>query len=180
MSSGPSSAEQQAAAETSASLARRVEHVVFRALAVVPGVTPRMTGGKFTVELKTGKRNPPTVQIFIVDPEDAMRPDLLQPEGPYTPELVHNMLTLVGVNVSARDLQPLAPLELALAFDWASREHLSAADNLTRRRPRPHVISILDTRNRRRARRPGRDVAPGSCPPMSALPPTAKETNGGS
>jgi hypothetical protein len=153
------SADQQAAAETTASLAQRVEHVVFRALSVVPGITPSMQGGRFTVELKTGKAQPPTVQIFITDPEDAVRPDLLQPKGPYTPGLVHSMLALVDIDIPARDLEPLAPIELALAFDWASREHLSAADNLARRRPKPYVIAVLETRNRRRIRRSGKDVA---------------------
>jgi hypothetical protein len=154
------SAEQQAAAETSASLAARVEHVIFRAIAVVPGITPRITGGKFTVSLKTGKRNPPTVQIHITDPETPVRPDLMQPEGPYTPGLVHNMLLLVGVDMPPKALEPLAPLELALAFDWAMREHLAAADNLTRRRPKPHVVAILEKRvNRARARTPRGGVA---------------------
>jgi hypothetical protein len=149
MNNGPSSAEQRASAETTESLALRVQHVVFRALAVVPGVTPSILGGKFLVHLKTGKPNPPTVQIFIVNPEDSMRPDLLQPEGSYTPDLVHNVLRLVDVNVPATILGPLSSIELALVFDWAMREHLAAADTLTRRRPRPYVLSLLENRARR-------------------------------
>lgn len=154
------SAIQQAAAETSGALALRVQHVVFRSIAAAAGMTPQIKGGKFTVTLKTGKKNPPQIEIHIVNPEDAVRPDLLQPRGPYTPDLVHNMLALVGVDIPAEDLKPLAPLELALAFDWASREHLRAADNLTRSRPRPHVLTILEDRQKRRAtRKPGKSVA---------------------
>ena len=154
------SAVQAAAAETTASLARRVEHVVFRALAAATGLTPRITGGKFTVELKTAAKHPPTVQIFITDPEEAVRPEFLQPKsGPYSPGLVSSMLALVEVTVPDEDLKPLVPLELALLFDWASREHLAAADNLTRRRPKPHILVLLERTAARRSRRPGRGVA---------------------
>ena len=65
-----------------------------------------------------------------------MRPELLTPEE-LDEEVLCAALGLVGESVTYEAIGRWAPLERAIAYDWAMREHLSASDNPTRRRPRP-------------------------------------------
>ena len=65
-----------------------------------------------------------------------MRIELLEPVD-LTPEVVADTLHLVCRCVSLDVIRHWTRLELALAYDWAIREHLHAAGNLIRRRDRP-------------------------------------------
>jgi hypothetical protein len=70
-----------------------------------------------------------------------MRPELLTPAGDIMPETLRDMLALVGENVSAKRIEKWAPLEMAVVYDWAVREHLHASDNNVRRRQRPSLLA---------------------------------------
>jgi hypothetical protein len=70
-----------------------------------------------------------------------MRPELLTPRN-ITPEIMHDMLTVIGEDVSTERIAHWAPLERAVVYDWAVREHLHASDNLVRRRPRPSLVKL--------------------------------------
>jgi len=57
-------------------------------------------------------------------------------------ETVRDALALAGVQVSAEVVGRWTKYELLLAFDWAIREHMRAADNTSvRRRPKPSFLS---------------------------------------
>lgn len=73
-----------------------------------------------------------------------MRITLLSPKGKLGPELVHDTLCLVMEVPPRLDrMQRWSPLELAIAYDWAMREHLSAADSTqVRRRPQPLIVEL--------------------------------------
>lgn len=84
-----------------------------------------------------------------------MRPDLLDPSGELTPTLVVDSLLLAdprAASVVVEDLADWSPMDLHTAYDWATREHLAAADNPVKRRPMPVSIrrllegAILDRR----------------------------------
>ena len=70
-----------------------------------------------------------------------MRPELITPDGEeITPQIMRDMLALVGENVSTEDIRKWAPLERAVVYDWASRVHLRASDCIVRARPRPSLL----------------------------------------
>lgn len=69
-----------------------------------------------------------------------MRPELLEPAGGYTPDVVSSALILVGVVKTPADVEPWTKLERAIAYDWSIREHLGASDNLVRRRDKPTFL----------------------------------------
>ena len=70
-----------------------------------------------------------------------MRPELITPEGEeITPQMMRDMLALVGEEVSAERVGQWAPLERAVVYDWAYREYLRASDCLVRRRLRPSLL----------------------------------------
>lgn len=68
-----------------------------------------------------------------------MRPELLASLD-MKPEVLRDLLSMVGEDVSLETIAPWAPLERCLVADWAAREHLSASDSLVRRRPRPSLL----------------------------------------
>lgn len=75
------------------------------------------------------------------------RPKLLDPRGGLTVDVVHNALALVLDPYPAQPgavLRVLTELELSLVYDWAIREHLAAADNGNKRRPRPWIVKAIE------------------------------------
>lgn len=70
-----------------------------------------------------------------------MRPVLLGPAGEILPATLRDMLALVGEDVAVERIEKWAPLERAVVYDWAAREHLHASDNPVRRRPRPSLLA---------------------------------------
>jgi hypothetical protein len=72
-----------------------------------------------------------------------MRPELLHPQGELTPCVLLDMLSLIGLTLPPGQAERWNPLERAVMFDWAAREHLFAADARIMRRVRP---SLLDER----------------------------------
>ncbi len=70
-----------------------------------------------------------------------MRPDLLCPRERY--DDAHELFDVFRLVVhdatlpQPGDIETWTPLECALAYDWAMREHLHASDNIIHRRPRP-------------------------------------------
>jgi hypothetical protein len=73
-----------------------------------------------------------------------MRLTLLEPQGELTGQLLQDMLSLVGTEAPAGQLDRLTPNERLLAYDWAAREHLRASDNTSvRRRPKPRFLEDL-------------------------------------
>lgn len=71
-----------------------------------------------------------------------MRLTLFDPHMKLTAELTRDMLLLVSTDVPAAIVEQWTPNELALAYDWAAREHLSASDDPVQRRPRPWFITL--------------------------------------
>lgn len=71
-----------------------------------------------------------------------MRLTLFDPHMKLTAELTRDMLLLVSIGIPAAIVEQWTPNELALAYDWAAREHLSASDNPVQRRPRPWFITL--------------------------------------
>jgi hypothetical protein len=72
-----------------------------------------------------------------------MRPELLSPEEPLDTKTVLAVLQLVEVNVN-QAAAAWTPLELALAYDWAAREHLAASDSPVKRRPKPSFVEAAE------------------------------------
>jgi hypothetical protein len=70
-----------------------------------------------------------------------MRPDLWTPEGTLDPELLSDVLILVGVHIPAAQMERWTHLERVLAYDWAWRLHLRASDNLNHARQKPWFVS---------------------------------------
>jgi hypothetical protein len=68
----------------------------------------------------------------------------MEPEGELTPGMVQDLLVLVTEGeVSLAIIGKWTPNELAIAYDWAMREHLHASDNHSvRTRPQPWLITI--------------------------------------
>lgn len=66
-----------------------------------------------------------------------MKITLFDPRQKLTPEITGDMLLLAGVDIPQGVIGQWTPNELALAYDWACREHLSASGNPVQRRPRP-------------------------------------------
>jgi hypothetical protein len=54
-----------------------------------------------------------------------------------TPTAVHDALCLTDQPPSIETVRTWSKYELLLAYDWALREHLAAADNPVQRRQRP-------------------------------------------
>jgi hypothetical protein len=54
-----------------------------------------------------------------------------------TPTAVHDALCLTDRTPPAETVRTWSKYELLLAYDWAIREHLAAADNPVQRRQRP-------------------------------------------
>jgi hypothetical protein len=74
-----------------------------------------------------------------------MRPTLLEPEGPVTADLVCDALGLVMEDPPEfEEVCKWSPLEMAVVYDWAIREHLHASDNIVRRRQRPRLIDLTE------------------------------------
>jgi hypothetical protein len=73
-----------------------------------------------------------------------MRPELLTPRGDVNPGLVRDVLELVEVKVSLSAAETWTPLELALAYDWAMREHLAASDNPVKFRAKPSFVEAAE------------------------------------
>lgn len=65
----------------------------------------------------------------------------LQPRGKLRPDLVHDALLLVGLDVPVPSMEKWTDIELLMVYDWAMREHLSAADSACRRRKKPALIA---------------------------------------
>jgi hypothetical protein len=70
-----------------------------------------------------------------------MRPELLTPRK-VTTKIMHDMLTVIGEDVSTERIERWAPLEAAVVYDWACREYLRASDNSVRARPRPFLMRV--------------------------------------
>lgn len=60
-----------------------------------------------------------------------------EPTGRLTPSAANAALALVGYRLRRT---ASSPLELLLAYDWAIRAHLRAADNRVQTRPCPTAI----------------------------------------
>lgn len=74
-----------------------------------------------------------------------MRVTLLEPSGMLTNEMVRDVLGLVvpeGEVPALEDIREWTNLEQAIVYDWAMREHLSAAGNRVQRRARPFVSRV--------------------------------------
>jgi hypothetical protein len=74
-----------------------------------------------------------------------MRPVLMEPRE-LSGEVISSVLELVGVKVTPEQAGRWTRLEQLLAYDWAWREHLSAADNPVQRRPKPRLIELEEAR----------------------------------
>jgi len=74
-----------------------------------------------------------------------MRPTLIEPEGPVSADLVCDVLGLVMEDPPEHDeVRKWAPLEMAVVYDWAIREHLHASDNVVRRRQRLRLVVLTE------------------------------------
>jgi hypothetical protein len=73
-----------------------------------------------------------------------MRPELMTPEGALDRGMLRDVLLLVSVTVDEASMEPWTDLELALAYDWAMREHLAASDNPVKRRPKPLFVEAAE------------------------------------
>lgn len=72
-----------------------------------------------------------------------MKPELLTPDGELTVDLLADVVGLVDRTPYDRaTLATLAPLELAVVYDWAIREHTAAAGDRVRRRQRPTCLQL--------------------------------------
>lgn len=61
-----------------------------------------------------------------------------------TPDITADMLLLVSVEILPAVIAMWTPNELALAYDWAAREHLAASDNRGVRRPKPWFVTAAE------------------------------------
>ena len=68
------------------------------------------------------------------------RRSFYRPNGELTDKLVLDILSLVGVRPSPGQVAVWSELERMVVVDWAMREHYSASDNPTQRRPRPQGL----------------------------------------
>lgn len=69
-----------------------------------------------------------------------MRPELLEPKGELNPELLSDVLLLVGVEAPLEAIGQWTKLEMILVYDWAIREHVHASGGQFRRRSRPSLV----------------------------------------
>jgi hypothetical protein len=70
-----------------------------------------------------------------------MRIEFISPKDEITDEMLARVLGLVGADTACQ-MARLTKYERILAYDWAMREHLTASDNLCRRRPKPSFIEV--------------------------------------
>lgn len=68
-----------------------------------------------------------------------------EPKAPLTAELVRSVLELVERRVDPATVEKWTDLELLVAYDWATRVHLSASDNPIRYRPEPWFVKVAVT-----------------------------------
>jgi len=71
-----------------------------------------------------------------------VRITVFDPHQKLTASITEDMLLLAGVKVAPEVIGQWTPNEMALAYDWAAREHLSASDNPVQRRPRPWFVTL--------------------------------------
>ena len=69
-----------------------------------------------------------------------MRLTLREPGGDLTPELLIDVLSMVGVHPDIQHVRLWSKIERLIAYDWAWREHLSASDQPVRRREKPWFV----------------------------------------
>ncbi len=69
-----------------------------------------------------------------------IRRSFYRPDGELTDELVLNVLSLVGETPAEEVAASWTEFERLIVVDWALREHYSASDNPTQRRPRPRGL----------------------------------------
>lgn len=73
-----------------------------------------------------------------------MKVTLLEPTGTLTIDMVQDVLSLIDEVPPPRSgLEHLTPLELAMIYDYAMREHLTASDNRMQRRRKPGVLDLF-------------------------------------
>lgn len=77
--------------------------------------------------------------------------DRAKRQGPIDVNTLRDLLALVSVSVSLRNLRRWSDEERALAEQWAAKSHLRASDNIVRVPPRPPCVS-----------RDGRQILPGA------------------
>jgi hypothetical protein len=99
---------------------------------IIDGQERRYIRGKFT----------PDVIEILFEEEGSSGLQLMEPSiGERTPSMVSAMLALASVQIDAEAMEYWTPIELALAFDWAAREHLIASDNEgIEQRPKPNFV----------------------------------------
>jgi hypothetical protein len=74
-----------------------------------------------------------------------MKLKLFDPHGPLTPEIAGDAILLAGGgDVPQAVIGQWSPHELAIAFDWAIREHMAASDNAVQRRPKPWFVTVAE------------------------------------
>lgn len=67
--------------------------------------------------------------------------EFLVPDGPLTDEVLGDVVSLVDHEPPpALELELWTDLERVLVYDWAMREHMRAAGNRVKRRPKPWVL----------------------------------------
>lgn len=66
------------------------------------------------------------------------------PSGELTVGLLRNLLSLIGEDLPA-GAAAWTPLERLVVADYVMREHYSASDNPTQRRPRPSLLGARQT-----------------------------------
>lgn len=70
---------------------------------------------------------------------------VLAPEGELTPDLTRRVMEMVGSSVSGAIADRWSRSELAIAYDWATREYLLAADNHSvRKRTKPWFVTAAE------------------------------------
>lgn len=62
--------------------------------------------------------------------------------GRQTPEMIRDLMALVGVQIPVETLREWTRTELVVAFDWAIREHLAASDNAVQCRKKPWFVTV--------------------------------------
>jgi hypothetical protein len=69
------------------------------------------------------------------------RPEFLEPKGTLDVQLIGDVISLVDcVAVGDDEIESWTPLERALVYDYCMREHLAAANNAVKRRPKPALL----------------------------------------
>lgn len=79
-------------------------------------------------------------RIELLDPQGVIDASLavdsvLLVDGPYSAVYIERLLEFFGM---------LTKVELHIIYDWAMREHLSAAGNNIRRREKPGILRLVD------------------------------------